>query len=118
LAGLESEPGTTSGTGPAMATEPEPPADGTEAAASKAGPAPPPAAEAARLRFVADPWAQVSIDDGPSFLTPRARPVALTPGPHRVTFTHPLYGRAVVSLEVKPGEERVVSHVFEQADGR
>ena len=77
-----------------------------------------PAAEPARFRFVAHPWSEVTVDDGPSFLTPRAQPVELTPGPHRVVFTHPTYGQAVVSLDVKPGEERVVSHVFEEADGR
>ena len=81
-------------------------------------PVPQPAADPAHLRFVAHPWAEVTIDDGPSFLTPRAQPLELAPGPHRVVFTHPTYGQAVVSLDVQPGEERVVSHVFKDADGR
>ena len=90
---------------------PAAPANGTTLVAQ-------PAAEPARFRFVAHPWSEVTVDDGPSFLTPRAQPMELTPGPHRVVFTHPTYGQAVVSLDVQPGEERVVSHVFKEAGGR
>jgi serine/threonine-protein kinase len=77
-------------------------------------PAPPVAAapEPAHVRFVADPWAEVTIDDGPSFFTPRAAPVDLPPGSHRVTLAHPTFGRSEVTLELKPGESRTVRHAF------
>jgi hypothetical protein len=93
-------------------------ADGPAIPAKSVAPVPQPPADPAHLRFVAHPWAEVTIDDGPAFLTPRAQPLELAPGPHRVVFTHPTYGQAVVSLDVQPGEERVVSHVFEDADSR
>jgi hypothetical protein len=64
------------------------------------------------VRFVADPWAEVTIDDGPSFFTPRAAPVDLPPGSHRVTLAHPTFGRSEVTLELKPGESRTVRHAF------
>jgi len=126
VASLGIDPGSAAGTGAATAPEPRPQADRIAAPAGDAPPVAQPAAEPmaplavapARLRFVAHPWAEVAVDDDPPFLTPRALPVELTPGPHRVVFTHPTYGREVVSLDVKPGEEKVVSHVFEEADGR
>ena len=73
-------------------------------------PAPP-----AQVRFTAHPWAEISVDGGPSFLTPRAQPVELAPGSHRIVFAHPRYGEATVTFDVEPGEERVVRHTFQEA---
>jgi hypothetical protein len=78
-----------------------------------AEPAPP--ADPALVRFAAWPWAEVRIEGGESFITPRAAPVALGPGRHRVVFEHPKYGRAEYELELAPGEERSVVHVYEEA---
>jgi hypothetical protein len=69
----------------------------------------------AQVRIAAHPWAEISIDDGTSFLTPRAQPVELAPGSHRIVFAHPRYGEATVTIDVEPGEERVVRHTFQEA---
>jgi hypothetical protein len=66
----------------------------------------------AEISFDAYPWAEVSIDSGPSFLTPRAKPVSLAPGTHRVQFQHPSFGEVVRTIEVEPGTQQAVRHVF------
>lgn len=80
----------------------------------RSAPALPPALppEPAHVRFVADPWAEITIDGGASFFTPRAAPLDLQPGTHRVTLAHPTFGRVELTLDVKPGESRTVRHVF------
>ena len=78
-------------------------------------PAPAPALappEPALVRFVADPWAEITIDGGSSFFTPRAAPVKLQPGTHRIVLAHPTLGRIELTLDLQPGESRTVSHVF------
>jgi len=64
------------------------------------------------VRFVADPWAEVTIDGGQRFFTPRAAPLDLTPGSHRVILEHPSFGRSELTLDLAPGETRTVRHVF------
>jgi serine/threonine protein kinase len=118
VASLGLGPEVTSGTGHTPAEGLTSMGGGDVALASDARPVAQPALDPARLQFVAHPWAKVTVDDRPSFLTPRAQPVQLTPGPHRVVFTHPTLGQAVLSLDVQPGEERVVSHVFKDQDAR
>jgi hypothetical protein len=71
-----------------------------------------PVLEPAAIRFVAAPWATVTIDDEPAFHTPRAAPVVLVPGRHVVVFEHPAYGRAETVLELSAGEHRTVRHDF------
>jgi len=66
----------------------------------------------AHVRFVADPWAEVTIDGGKGFFTPRAAPVELPPGSHHVTLEHPTFGRSELTLDLAPGESRTVRHVF------
>jgi len=68
--------------------------------------------EPAHVRVVADPWAQVTIDGGTRFFTPRAAPVDLPPGSHRITLEHPRFGRTELTLDLQPGESRTVRHVF------
>jgi len=68
--------------------------------------------EPAHVRFVADPWAEVTIDGGQRFFTPRAAPLDLTPGSHRVILEHPSFGRSELTLDLAPGETRTVRHVF------
>jgi predicted Ser/Thr protein kinase len=77
-------------------------------------PALPPAAapEPALVRFVADPWAEITVDGGKGFFTPRAAPLELQPGSHRITLEHPSFGRSELTLDLKPGESRTVRHVF------
>jgi serine/threonine-protein kinase len=82
---------------------------GTVAAAS------PPVVEPARVRFVAHPWAKITVDGDTDFHTPRAEPLELIPGEHTVTFEHPRYGSAEYVLDVRPGEDRLVRHVFDEA---
>ena len=92
---------------------------GDTAAGEPLVPAIPPATlEPAQVRFVAYPWAVVKLEDGTSFYTPRAESVALEPGPQRVVFEHPRFGQAEHTVELKPGEARVVRHVFEEAPQR
>jgi serine/threonine-protein kinase len=71
--------------------------------------------EPARVRFVVIPWARVLLDDGTELTTPRAAPVALDPGRHRVVFEHPRFGTVETTLELSAGEQRVVRHTFEEA---
>jgi hypothetical protein len=84
------------------ASEPEPPAM----------PAP---KEPGQVRFVAWPWAEVVSDDGLRIVLPRAEPVAMEPGKHRITFNHPRYGRAEYTIDLAPGEQLTLRHVYEGA---
>jgi serine/threonine protein kinase len=86
-------------------------ADAVPEPVAPALPAPPPP-EPAHVRFVADPWAEVTIDGGSSFFTPRAAPVDLQPGSHRIVLAHPTLGRTELTLDLQPGESRTVRHVF------
>ena len=83
-------------------------------APAAAAPALPAAAapEPARVRFVADPWAEITVDGATRFFTPRAAPLELPPGSHRIVFEHPTFGRSELTLDLKPGESRTVRHLF------
>jgi serine/threonine protein kinase len=74
------------------------------------------AEQRARIRFAAYPWAEVSIDRGDPFLTPRAQHVELAPGRYEIAFRHPGYGEFRRVFHFEPGEERVVRHVFGAAE--
>jgi hypothetical protein len=85
------------------------------------GAAPPPVSAAsaaggprAAVSFVVYPWAEVSIETGPTFLTPRAAPVELAPGRYEIALEHPRFGAVHRTIEVAAGETRVVRHVFDQ----
>jgi len=67
----------------------------------------------ASVTFTAHPWAEIQVDEHTSFLTPRAKPLALAAGRHRVVFRHPSYGEVTREFVLKPGEERLVRHSFE-----
>ncbi len=71
--------------------------------------------QSASVRFAVYPWAEVSVDAGSPFLTPLARPLQLAPGRHGIALRHPRYGEALQTLDLEPGEERVVRHVFDAA---
>jgi len=75
-------------------------------------PTPPVSLTPAELRIVASPWAKVTVDDGPSFHTPRAAPVELAPGPHRIVLEHPVHGRHVVDLDLEAGQTFTLRHAF------
>jgi hypothetical protein len=66
----------------------------------------------AQVRFVAEPWAEVHIDDRAPILAPQPRPIEVDAGSHRVVFAHPDLGRVERVLELEPGEQRLVRHVF------
>jgi serine/threonine-protein kinase len=109
------EPSAVDSAGPVLDREPqsrsEAPLDlGVSVAAESAPPI-----EPALVRFAAWPWAEVRIEGAESFITPRAAPVPLAPGRHRIVFEHPKYGRAEYELDLAAGEERSVVHVFEEA---
>jgi serine/threonine-protein kinase len=69
----------------------------------------------AQVRFAAHPWAEIRLENGTRFHTPRAAPVALPAGRHTIVFEHPRYGRAEYVVEVEPGEERLVHHTYDGA---
>ena len=69
----------------------------------------------ARLRFAAVPWAEIRLEDGRSFHTPRAAPIEIVSGRHTIVFEHPRFGTAEVVVELQPGENRLVHHVFDGA---
>jgi len=83
--------------------------------ATSVAPTPPPAP--AQVRIAAWPWAEVRVDDGAPFFTPRAEPLALAPGTHHVVFEHARFGRAERTIEVGPGQELVVRHDFAEQEG-
>jgi serine/threonine-protein kinase len=86
-------------------------------AGEQTNPSPVPAVspDPARVRFVVKPWAEVRLEDGTSFYTPRAEPVSLEPGSHRIVFAHPRYGTAELTVDLEEGEERLIRHVYEEA---
>jgi serine/threonine-protein kinase len=69
-------------------------------------------ARPASVRVVVDPWASVRVDERDAFHTPRAKPLELAPGRHVLVIAHPQLGRVEKTIDVKPGENVVVSHVF------
>jgi hypothetical protein len=104
--------GTPSELPPTAAPSEQPDLAQVVAPANVAAPAP---VDPAQVRFVAWPWAEVSIEGQESFYTPRAEPVSLPPGSYRVVFEHPSYGRAEYTLDLAAGEQRSLTHVYEQA---
>jgi len=79
-----------------------------------AGTAPTPLPERARLRVAVFPWGEVRIDGGDAIVTPRAAPVDLAPGPHRIEIVHPTLGREVREITLAAGERRTLHHVFDR----
>jgi hypothetical protein len=66
--------------------------------------------------LVVDPWAEVQIDGGASFLTPRAKPLELSVGDHEVLLRHPKIGTLKRTIRVKAGEHRVIREaLFEES---
>jgi serine/threonine protein kinase len=61
-----------------------------------------------RIKIVVYPWATIHVDGRYVTTTPTANPIALTPGRHRLRFTHSTFGSRTMEIELKPGEERVI----------
>jgi hypothetical protein len=68
--------------------------------------------ERAYVRFAVFPWGVIRIDGGEPIVTPRAEPVALFPGVHRVEITHPTLGTERREIRVAARERRTLRHVF------
>lgn len=62
-----------------------------------------------RVTLVVSPWAEVAVD-GTYWDTvpPQERPLVLTPGTHRLAFTHPALGTQEVPLRIAAGESRTL----------
>ena len=73
---------------------------------------------AATVVFRVWPWAEVSIDDTRTFLTPRAQPIELEPGGHEVVFRHPTLGEVRRRIVLSAGESRIVHQSFGLGAGR
>ncbi len=69
----------------------------------------------ARLRFAAVPWAEIRLQDGTRFYTPRAAPIEIESGRHTIVFEHPRFGTAEIVVDLEPGENRLIHHVFNGA---
>jgi len=76
------------------------------------------APEPARLRFAVFPWGEIRIDGGDPILTPRAAPVELAPGLHRIEIAHPTLGTEVREIALRAGEQRTLHHVFDRTAAR
>jgi serine/threonine-protein kinase len=72
------------------------------------------ASEPAWLRFAVFPWGEVRIDGEAAFLTPRAAPVELSPGVHRIEIAHPSLGRELREVSLAAGEKQTLRHVFDR----
>jgi serine/threonine-protein kinase len=64
--------------------------------------------EAAALRVLATPWADVAIDGEHVETTPFARPIPLVPGTHFVTLTHPDAPPEQRAIKLSAGETRTL----------
>ena len=69
----------------------------------------------AKLRFAAVPWAEIRLQDGTRFFTPRAAPIETESGRQTIVFEHPRFGTAEVVVDLEPGEDRLIHHVFDGA---
>jgi serine/threonine protein kinase len=89
---------------PTSPPTPEAPSPSPPAVGSPPTPTPSPAREAdGFLLVLVKPWAEVTIDDGPSRQTPLAR-VPLRPGAHSVVLAHPDYRPYLRKVTIRPGE--------------
>jgi serine/threonine-protein kinase len=64
--------------------------------------------QAAYLRVVAQPWADVYVDGEQVETTPFARPIPLSPGTHYVKLTHPQAPEERRDINLAPGETLVL----------
>src|SRR5262249_49488663 len=75
-------------------------------------PAPPPSeappGPRGYLRVLAQPWAEVIVDGETIDTTPMARPIAVAPGRHFVTFVHPNAPEEKRSVSVAAGQTVVL----------
>lgn len=69
----------------------------------------------AELRVLATPWADVAVDGQAVGTTPMARPIALAPGLHFVTFTHPAAPPVTRELAVEPNTSVVLDVTMDVA---
>ncbi len=67
------------------------------------------------LHLEVHPWAEVSIDGGPTLCTPHPAPLALAPGPHHFVVEHPHYGRAEYDLQISGEQIQELRHVWSRA---
>ena len=74
--------------------------------------------EPARLRVAVFPWGEIRIDGGDPILTPRAAPIELRPGAHRIEIAHPTLGNEVREITLAAGEQRTLRHVFDRTPAR
>ncbi|MBX3234240.1 MAG: serine/threonine protein kinase [Labilithrix sp.] len=84
-----------------------------------AGAAAPPASleGAGGLRVVATPWAYVKVDGQLVETTPFARPIALAPGRHWVTLTHPEAAPIEREITIATGETVMLDVTMDLAAG-
>ena len=62
-----------------------------------------------RVDLVVSPWAEVAVDGRVwDTVPPQQRPLILTPGEHRLTFTHPALGTWETPLRIAAGESRTL----------
>ena len=62
-----------------------------------------------RVTLVVSPWAEVSVDGAYwDTVPPQERPLVLTPGSHRLMFTHPTFGTQETTLRIAAGESRTL----------
>ncbi|ANM28473.1 hypothetical protein ABI59_00775 [Acidobacteria bacterium Mor1] len=71
-----------------------------------------PPVPAGALLLVARPWAEVVVDDRWKVTTPRAAPLRIPAGRHRVVFHHPTYGIYEAEVELAAGEQVTLAHSF------
>jgi hypothetical protein len=74
--------------------------------------------EPAHLRFAVFPWGEIRIDGGDPILTPRAAPIDLPPGQHRIEIVHPTLGSELREITLAAGEHRTLRHVFDRTPVR
>jgi len=62
-----------------------------------------------RVTLVVSPWAEVSVDGAYwDTVPPQERPLVLTPGTHRLVFSHPTFGTQETTLRIAAGESRTL----------
>ena len=67
------------------------------------------------LRVLATPWADVAVDGQAVGTTPMGRPIALAPGLHFVTFTHPTAPPVTRDVAIEPNASVVLDVTMDVA---
>ena len=68
--------------------------------------------QSVRVNFAIRPWGDVFVDGKPYGISPPLRSLPLTAGKHSITIKNSTYDSHVESIDLKPGEQATIRHIF------